>query len=164
MHAALRDGGVDKRYAVLVKGKWRDVKRTVELPLTKFLTGEGERRVRVEQGTGKHARTVFLRRKVWAATADPVSLLEAELHTGRTHQIRVHLSHLGYPLAGDDKYGDFAWNKVLAKQGLKRMFLHASRLELMHPVEARPLILESPLPPDLAEFVRRLDMPRDGNA
>jgi 23S rRNA pseudouridine955/2504/2580 synthase len=164
MHAALRDGGVDKRYAVLVKGKWRDAKRTVELPLTKFLTGEGERRVRVEQGAGKHARTVFLRRKVWADVAEPVSLLEAELHTGRTHQIRVHLTHLGYPLAGDDKYGDFAWNKVLARQGLKRMFLHASRVELTHPTEARPLVFEAPLPADLAEFVRRLDVPRDDNA
>jgi 23S rRNA pseudouridine955/2504/2580 synthase len=75
LHAALRDGGVDKRYAVLVKGKWRDAKRTVELPLTKFLTGEGERRVRVEQGSGKHARTVFLRHKVWADSAQPVSML-----------------------------------------------------------------------------------------
>ncbi len=164
MHAALRDGGVDKRYTVLVKGKWRDAKRTVELPLTKFLTSEGERRVRVEQGSGKHARTVFLRRKVWANAPEPVSLLEAELHTGRTHQIRVHLTHLGYPLAGDDKYGDFAWNKSLARQGLKRMFLHASRLELMHPVDARPLVFEAPLPADLAEFVRRLDLPGNGNA
>jgi 23S rRNA pseudouridine955/2504/2580 synthase len=164
MHAALRDGGVDKRYAVLVKGKWRDAKRTVELPLTKFLTGEGERRVRVEQGTGKHARTVFLRRKVWADAIEPVSLLEAELHTGRTHQIRVHLTHLGYPLAGDDKYGDFAWNKSLARQGLKRMFLHASRLELAHPIDARPLAFEAPLPTDLAEFVKRLDVARDSDA
>src|SRR5450631_665719 len=163
MHAALRDGGVEKRYAVLVKGKWRDAKRTVELPLTKFLTGEGERRVRVEAGTGKFARTVFLRRKVWADAAEPVSLLEAELHTGRTHQIRVHLTHLGFPLAGDDKYGDFAWNKALARQGLKRMFLHASRLALQHPVDARPLVFEAPLPADLAEFVKRLDLPRDSD-
>ena len=164
MHAALRAGGVDKRYAVLVKGKWRDATRTVELPLTKFLTGEGERRVRVEQGTGKHARTVFRRQKVWADAANPVSLLEAELHTGRTHQIRVHLTHLGFPLAGDDKYGDFAWNKALAKQGLKRMFLHASRLELAHPIDGRPLAFGAPLPPDLTQFVRRLDAPRDHNA
>jgi 23S rRNA pseudouridine955/2504/2580 synthase len=164
IQAALRDGGIDKRYVVLVKGKWRDAMRAVELPLTKFLTGEGERRVRVEQGTGKHARTVFLRRKVWADAADPVSLLEAQLHTGRTHQIRVHLTHLGFPLAGDDKYGDFAWNKVLARQGLKRMFLHALRLELVHPIDARPLVFEAPLPNDLAQFIGRLDSPRDSDA
>ncbi len=164
LHAALRDGAIDKRYAVLVKGKWRDAKRTVDLPLTKFLTGEGERRVRVERATGKHARTVFLRQKVWPDAVDPVTLLEAELHTGRTHQIRVHLTHLGFPLAGDDKYGDFAWNKQLARQGLKRMFLHASRLALLHPIDARPLAFHAPLPSDLAAFVRRLDTPRDGDA
>jgi 23S rRNA pseudouridine955/2504/2580 synthase len=157
LHAALRDGGVDKRYLVLVRGKWRDAKRTVDLPLTKYLTGEGERRVRVEREAGRHARTVFYRRKVWQDTDPPVSLLEAELHTGRTHQIRVHLTHLGFPLAGDDKYGDFAWNRALAKQGLKRMFLHAKGLAVPHPLDARPLAFEAPLPRDLAAFVARLD-------
>jgi 23S rRNA pseudouridine955/2504/2580 synthase len=157
LHAALRDGGVDKRYLVLVKGKWRDAKRTVDLPLTKYLTREGERRVRVERETGRHARTVFHRRKVWPNADPPVSLLEAELHTGRTHQIRVHLTHLGFPLAGDDKYGDFAWNKTLAKQGLKRMFLHARGLAVPHPLDGRPLEFEAPLPRDLAAFVARLD-------
>ena len=102
------------------------------------MTGEGERRVRVEHDA-RHAcaTTVFHRRQVWADADPPVSLLEAELRTGRTHQIRVHLTHLGFPLAGDDKYGDFAWNKALAKQGLKRMFLHAWRLSLPHPLDAR---------------------------
>ena len=156
LHAALREGKVDKRYVVLVKGKWRDAKRQVDLPLTKFLTGAGERRVRIERNAGQVARTVFYRRQVWPDAVPPVSLLEAELHTGRTHQIRVHLTHLGFPLAGDDKYGDFAWNKALAKQGLRRMFLHAWRLELAHPTEPRRLVLESPLPADLAAFVVRL--------
>ena len=64
---------------------------------------------------------------------------------------------LGFPLAGDDKYGDFAWNKTLARQGLQRMFLHAWRLSLPHPLDARELKLESPLPPELASFVARLD-------
>jgi 23S rRNA pseudouridine955/2504/2580 synthase len=92
-----------------------------------------------------------------------VSLLEAELATGRTHQIRVHLTHLGFPLAGDDKYGDFAWNRGLAKQGLKRMFLHAWRLSLPHPIEKRLLTVESPLPPDLAGFVAHLDQTQHGD-
>jgi 23S rRNA pseudouridine955/2504/2580 synthase len=161
LHAALREGLVDKRYAVLVKGKWRDARRSVELRLSRFLTGEGERRVRVERDSGKPARTVFLRRQVWADADPPVSLLEAQLHTGRTHQIRVHLTHLGFPLAGDDKYGDFAWNKRLARAGLKRMFLHAERLELAHPLEARRLVLQAPLPDDLAGFLRRLEVRED---
>jgi 23S rRNA pseudouridine955/2504/2580 synthase len=164
LHAALREGTVDKRYAVLVKGKWRDAKRSVELPLTRFLTGEGERRVRVERGTGRPARTVFVRRRVWVGADPPLSLLQAQLHTGRTHQIRVHLTHLGFPLAGDDKYGDFAWNRMLARAGLKRMFLHAERLELAHPLEPRRLVLEAPLPVDLADFLQRLDVRQDSDA
>ncbi|HUH94448.1 MAG TPA: RluA family pseudouridine synthase [Casimicrobiaceae bacterium] len=157
LHASFRDGRVDKRYLVLVKGRWRDAVRRVELPLTKFVTAGGERRVRIERDGGKAARTVFHRRRVWADADPPMALLEAELHTGRTHQIRVHLSHLGFPLAGDDKYGDFAWNKSLAKQGLKRMFLHAWRLGIDHPLQARRLELESPVPADLSSFLTALD-------
>ena len=164
LHAGLRAGQVDKRYLVLVRGKWRDAKRQVDLPLIKFLTGEGERRVRVERTGGQLARTVFYRRQTWPDADPPVSLLEAELHTGRTHQIRVHLTHLGFPLAGDDKYGDFAWNKILARQGLKRMFLHAWRLSLTHPVEAREIAFEAPLPPDLEGFVARLSLSDSGDA
>jgi 23S rRNA pseudouridine955/2504/2580 synthase len=156
LHASFRDGEVDKRYLVLAKGRWRSAMRNVELPLTKFVTGAGERRVRIEHDGGKMARTVFRRRQVWADSSPPMSLLEAELHTGRTHQIRVHLAHLGFPLAGDEKYGDFAWNKTLARQGLKRMFLHAWRLSLPHPVEARRLDFESPLPADLTAFIATL--------
>jgi len=156
-HASFREGRVDKRYLVLVKGRWRDAVRRVELPLTKFVTAAGERRVRIERDGGKAARTVFRRQRVWAAADPPVALLEAELHTGRTHQIRVHLSHLGFPLAGDGKYGDFAWNRSLAKQGLKRMFLHAWRLGIDHPLEPRRLELESPLPADLSSFLTALD-------
>jgi 23S rRNA pseudouridine955/2504/2580 synthase len=162
LHQALREGQVDKRYLVLVRGKWRDAKRKVELPLHKFLTDEGERRVRVEHDRGRIATTVFYRREIWPDLTPPLSLLEAELRTGRTHQIRVHLTHLGFPLAGDDKYGDFAWNKALAGQGLKRMFLHAWRLSLQHPLEARELVLESPLPADLSSFVARLREPTQG--
>ncbi len=162
LHATLREGEADKRYLVLVRGRWRDAKRRVELPLAKFVTG-GERQVRVEHAGGRMARTVFYRRRVWTKAASPVSLLEAELTTGRTHQIRVHLTHLGFPLAGDDKYGDFAWNRALAKQGLKRMFLHAWRLSLPHPTQKRLLTIESPLPPDLAGFVARLDEAQHGD-
>jgi 23S rRNA pseudouridine955/2504/2580 synthase len=155
LHAQLRDGAIDKRYFVLVRGKWRDALRTVELPLTTYVTADGERRVRVD-GSGRLARTVFRRIDVWLNAAPPVSLLEAELDTGRTHQIRVHLTHLGFPLAGDDKYGDFTWNKVLARQGLKRMFLHAHRIGFIHPVTGVKVVIEAPLPPDLAAFVARL--------
>ena len=104
-----------------------------------------------------HARTVFRLVRRWADADPPVALLEAELDTGRTHQIRVHLTHIGFPLAGDDKYGDFAWNKALAKQGLKRMFLHAQRISFAHPATGATLTIESPLPAELAAFIARLD-------
>ena len=157
LHAALREGRIDKRYQILVKGQWRDARREVTLPLTKFLTSTGERRVRVEQVGGQNAKTVFYGRRVWTDVDPPMSLLEAELHTGRTHQIRVHLTHLGFALAGDEKYGDFAWNKKLSKQGLKRMFLHARRLAFTHPVEDREVAIEAALPSELSRFLESMD-------
>ena len=79
------------------------------------------------------------------------------MKTGRTHQIRVHLAHLGFPLCGDDKYGDFALNKTLQKQGLGRMFLHAAKLALDHPGTGERLDLMAALPEDLIVFLRRLE-------
>jgi 23S rRNA pseudouridine955/2504/2580 synthase len=156
LHAQLREGGFDKRYQVLIGGRWRDAKRVVRLPLHRFSTREGERRVRVEEG-GQRAETVFHRLGVWPDRDPPLTMLEALLTTGRTHQIRVHLAHLGFALAGDEKYGDFAWNRELKRQGLKRMFLHACRLGFVHPVTGEALVVESRLPPDLAAFVEGLD-------
>ena len=79
---------------------------------------------------GRAARTDWTVLETWAPHA---ALVRCRIYTGRTHQIRVHLAHLGHPIAGDPKYGDFAWNRVLAKAGLKRMFLHAHRLAFTHP-------------------------------
>jgi 23S rRNA pseudouridine955/2504/2580 synthase len=159
LHAQLRDGAIDKRYSVLVRGKWRDAQRAVLLPLTTYVTGDGERRVRVDE-QGRLARTIFRRVKARPQAEPPVALLDAELETGRTHQIRVHLTHLGFPLAGDDKYGDFAWNKALAQQGLKRMFLHAYRVRFAHPIDGRDVVVEAPLAPDLAAYLARLGAAR----
>jgi len=156
LHRMLRDGEIDKRYLVLVRGRWRDEKRTVRLPLHSYSTREGERRVRVDDAAGREAVTTFRRLQVWRDRDPPLALLEADLLTGRTHQIRVHLTHLGFPLAGDEKYGDFAWNRQLAREGLKRMFLHASRLSFVHPATAVPMTVESPLSPDLAAYLGRL--------
>ena len=113
--------------------------------------------MRVEDDGAQDAETVFRRLAVWPDHDPPLALLEAELLTGRTHQIRVHLAHLGFPLAGDDKYGDFAWNKALQKEGLKRMFLHARQLTFTHPATGARMTLEAPMPRDLADYVARLD-------
>src|SRR5581483_7553614 len=130
-------------------------------PLHKYSTTEGERRVRVDS-EGRASETVFRRLAIWPAHEPPLALLEAELKTGRTHQIRVHLAHVGFALAGDDKYGDFTWNKTLPARGLRRMFLHAGKLTLRHPVTGGPVVLESPLPADLAAFIDSLGVPAAG--
>ena len=155
LHAQLRAGTIDKRYLVLVRGPWRDAIRKVDVPLHKFVTREGERRVTIRDD-GKRAITVFRRLETWPRHAPPVALLEAELETGRTHQIRVHLAHLGHALAGDVKYGDFAWNRELAREGLKRMFLHARTLTFTHPASGRVMTVESPMPAELASYVETL--------
>lgn len=151
LHAMLRDGEVEKRYLALVKGVWHDQKRAVKLKLHKYLTEAGERRVAVTED-GQASHTIFYLRKSFA----DYSLLECELKTGRTHQIRVHLAHLGYPIAGDDKYGDFPLNKQIAKQGLKRMFLHAFSVSFLHPLTGERLQLQAPLPKELEGFLKSL--------
>jgi len=151
LHAQIRAGAMKKSYLVLVRGRWKNDKQHVRLPLNKYLTAEGERRVNVTED-GAPAHTVFRRRRSYA----DYTLLEAELLTGRTHQIRVHLAHLGFPIAGDDKYGDFALNKTLQREGLKRMFLHARRVEFQHPVTGAPTVVEAPLPDALERFLESL--------
>ncbi len=151
LHEQLREGRMHKHYAALVLGNWTDGKRNVRLPLHKFVSAKGERRVVVDQD-GMEAHTVFRLQKRYGE----FSLLDAELKTGRTHQIRVHLAHLGFPIAGDAKYGDFEANKRLAKSGLKRMFLHAASLEFRHPASGDPVRVESPLAPELQQFLSQL--------
>jgi 23S rRNA pseudouridine955/2504/2580 synthase len=153
LHAMFREGGrgADKRYLLLVRGRWLEPVRTVDLPLHKYLLESGERRVRVTPD-GKPSRTIFRLLARW----ERFSLLEAELRTGRTHQIRVHGAHLGFPIAGDGKYGDFALNRALPKDGLKRMFLHAWKMRLPHPASGESMELRSPLPGALENFLKKL--------
>ena len=146
LHEMMRTRSMDKRYLVGVKGRFRNEMQRVRAALEKREVG-GEKRVSVAEG-GQEAETVFRR----ISRGPQASLLEAELLTGRTHQIRVHLQHLGHPVLGDDKYGDFELNKRLRREGLKRMFLHARGLTFEHPVTHEVLALESPLPGDLERF------------
>lgn len=152
LHDMMREGRVEKRYLTLVPGRWANPLQHVKEPLFKYLTPEGERRVRVS-ADGKQAHSVVRLVKRWQR----FSLLEVELKTGRTHQIRVHLAHLGFPLCGDDKYGDFPLNKALEQEGLRRMFLHAAHLSFVHPLTGEPIVLQSPLPDELQGFIDHLD-------
>ena len=152
LHAAMREGRIEKRYLTLVAGRWPNPVQHVKLPLHKRVTDEGEKRVTVRD-EGQAAHTIFRRLQHFP----DFTLLEAELKTGRTHQIRVHTSHLGFPIAGDDKYGDFELNRRLMKQGLKRMFLHAAKLVFDHPITGERMTVEAPLPADLASFLETLN-------
>jgi 23S rRNA pseudouridine955/2504/2580 synthase len=159
LHEQLREGLVDKRYLVLVAGDWVNDRQHVKAPLTKFVTRSGERRVSVAaEGTPSH--TIFALKERLGG----FSLLEAQLKTGRTHQIRVHLAHLGFPIVGDDKYGDFELNRRVAKGEfgvrLGRMFLHACSTRLRHPVNGELLSIEAPLPEECDAFLRGLQHAR----
>jgi len=162
LHRQIREGLMEKHYLTMVKGKWRNAKQHVKLALDKYVTAAGERRVMVAAGTRKDSKpmqshTIFTLQKSW----QNFSLLDAEIKTGRTHQIRVHLAHLEFPIVGDDKYGDFEVNKRLARSGgpdkLTRMFLHAHTVEITHPVSGMRMQLRALLPDDLQRFVDGLE-------
>lgn len=154
LHDMFREhgAGADKRYLVLVKGRWMNTTQHVKLPLLKYLTDAGERRVSVNS-EGKASHTVFRLLARWP----DMSLLEAQLKTGRTHQIRVHLAHLGFPILGDEKYGDFALNRDLKRHGLKRMALHAWRMAFKHPMSGAPMECVAPLPDSIGDYITTVD-------
>nr|WP_255507807.1 RluA family pseudouridine synthase [Ottowia sp. GY511] len=151
-----RERETGKTYLALVLGDWPDKLKVIDAPLHKYLVpggvGEGERRVKVvgkDDPDGMRAITlVKVRERLPGFT-----LLEVTIKTGRTHQIRVHLASQGHSIAGDEKYGDFDRNKALHKRGLKRMFLHAWRLQFTHPANGERVELHAPLPPDLQAFL-----------
>ena len=149
-----------KTYLALVTGSWPANHKVIDQPLHKYLQEGGERRVRVttqDDPDGMRSITLVKVREQLAprpmAGLPPMSLLEVTIKTGRTHQIRVHLASQGHPIAGDDKYGDFDLNRRLQKNGLKRMFLHAWRLQFDHPGSGERLELRAELPPHLADFL-----------
>lgn len=156
LHEQIREGHPDKRYLVLVQGDWKNARQHVRLPLFKYNAPDGERRVRV-QADGLASHTVFSLMQRYGNFA----LLEAELKTGRTHQIRVHLASSGFAIAGDDKYGDFALNRLLQRAdgnriALKRMFLHAHQITFIHPESGAPMTFNAPLPLECSRFLDSL--------
>jgi 23S rRNA pseudouridine955/2504/2580 synthase len=161
MHALLRgegngvEGGggrIKKHYYALVEGNWPEQRKSVRIKLAKYVTKEGERRVAVDEEDGQESHTIFTRVEQFSGA----TLLDCDIRTGRTHQIRVHLASLGYPIIGDDKYGNFALNKHAAQAkngGLKRMFLHAHSISFTHPVSGKQIDITAPISPDLAKYV-----------
>ena len=157
LHEQLREGTMDKRYLTLLKGKWKGTNKWVDAPLLKNVIRSGERLVFVD-AKGKDARTQFIPYCV----SDEASLMSVKLDTGRTHQIRVHAQHLGFPIAGDDKYGDDEFNRQMKKVGLKRLFLHAYSLKFHLPDsdtgEDTPIYIEAPLDEPLVNVLEKLNI------
>jgi 23S rRNA pseudouridine955/2504/2580 synthase len=150
LSAEFREGRVSKHYLCLLDGVMQEQAVEVDVPLAKSRSGE-QSKMRAGQD-GKPARTRF---QLLQAYPD-CSYVEAELFTGRTHQIRVHAQHLGLPLAGDDRYGDRASVRQWRARGLKRTFLHAHRLGLVRP-DGREAVFDAPLPQDLRRVLDQLD-------
>ena len=162
LHEAIRNDHPKKIYLALGVGRLPNDRFHVKLPLFKYTGAQGEKMVRVSED-GQSAHTIF---RVLNRFSDDLlhqvglshlTLVQATLKTGRTHQIRVHLQSQHCPIAGDERYGDYQANKRLQKLGLKRMFLHAAELHLDHPLTGEKLILKAPLPQDLAQFVLMLE-------
>ncbi len=146
----MRNNNIKKHYTALVYGLMPNNIYNVKVNLVKYLLENGERRVRVDKETGQFAYTIFTKINY---INNQFTLLDANIKTGRTHQIRVHLQHLGYPIAMDDKYGDYIINKQINHMGLKRMFLHASNIQFIHPITNALINITSSLPMRLQAFI-----------
>lgn len=143
-----------KIYTALLAGVWARKQLLVDAPLKKNILQSGERMVRIAKD-GKPAQTILTRLKKFSNA----TLVEAKLLTGRTHQIRVHAQSIGHAIAGDERYGDESINQAFRKQGLKRMFLHASELSFEHPKTNKPFKVVAPLDAELQDFLNRLSEP-----
>jgi len=164
MQDQLRQRETGKIYSALVIGAWPASRKVIDVALHKFLTGGGERRVEAvadDHDAGRRSITLVRVVEVFGVGAG-FTLLDVTIKTGRTHQIRVHLTHEGHPIVGDEKYGDFPGNKALARgeavAGIRfdRMFLHARRLEFTHPGSGEAIRLEAPLPAECAALIHAL--------
>ncbi len=152
LHLALREGRSTKKYYALVEGDWVNQRQHIRLPLAKWTTRSGERRVKVAED-GQSAHTIVGSCERFGR----YTLVEAELRTGRTHQIRVHLAGSGFPIVGDDKYGtDAVREEFVRRYDFRRMFLHAHSLQIAHPLTNEPLALTAPLPPACERLLQKL--------
>lgn len=151
LRAGLNDAAATKRYFTLLEGQWKHGNREVDVPLTRDQERSGERVVTVDQQNGRPSLSHFAPLQ----TFGDATLMEVEIRTGRTHQIRVHAAHCGHPVAADDKYGPNGRLAVWKQRGLSRMFLHAGSIQLYFDDE--PLRFDVPLAADLQQVLDRLE-------
>ncbi|MGH8295916.1 MAG: RluA family pseudouridine synthase [Steroidobacteraceae bacterium] len=151
LHALLREGRCDKRYLALAAGKWDLGRKRIDVPLRTDTRVSGERTVRAD-ASGKPSVSEFRPVQFFGRTA---TLMEVALYSGRTHQIRVHASYAGHPVAGDEKYGDAEFNSRMRGLGLARMFLHAHSMSFEWP-QGGTFSASAPLPQELAAVLDRV--------
>jgi 23S rRNA pseudouridine955/2504/2580 synthase len=155
------DKVIGKTYSALVIGEWPASRTVIDVALHKYLSGDGERRVRAVGDDHDAAKRSITLVKI-ARRLKGFTLLDVTIKTGRTHQIRVHLTHEGHAIVGDEKYGDFALNKAMARgdlvrgAALDRMFLHAGQLRFTHPASGEEIRLVAPLPAECEALVHAL--------
>lgn len=154
LHQLLKEGGLLKHYYALLSGQWQGGAEHVEKSVQKNRQLSGERMVQIND-EGQSASSLFTPQQVFA----DCSLVDIHIDTGRMHQIRVHAAHLGHPVAGDEKYGDADFNRLMRKRGLKRMFLHAHSLEFTLPDDGGHYSIEAPLDDRLRSTLDRLQGP-----
>ncbi|NQY51111.1 MAG: RluA family pseudouridine synthase [Piscirickettsiaceae bacterium] len=148
----LIENDVNKHYLTLLRGGWTGHNISIEQPLISNITSLGQRIVKVDT-RGKYAKTVFMPRQRFPQA----QLTEALLHTGRTHQLRVHAAYIDHPVAGDYKYGQHSANKNMEKFGLKRLFLHAWKVRIKYPDTNHRIMLKAPLPTTLKNVLNELE-------
>ena len=148
LNDAIASGEVKKQYLALLAGEMQKKTQRVEMLLQKNQLRSGERMVKVDE-EGKHSISIFHREKILQG----MTLAKIELHTGRTHQIRVHAEQIGHPIIGDNKYGEKQINQKLRKQGIKRLCLHAETLKFKHPLTKETIEINAPLDQDLTNYI-----------
>ena len=162
LQAALKARDIHRTYLALVCGHMTNDTGEIDLPIGRSM--QDRTKMAVEGAAARDAITRYRRRDRFRS----YDWLEVDLQTGRTHQIRVHLSHLGHPVFGDPEYGGrekwhrgvFAPERLLAKQLLAlidHQALHACRLSFEHPMTNKAITVESPLPTDYQSLIDRLD-------
>lgn len=151
MHRQIREGLTDKRYRLIAHGAMNAITGTKQLkfPLLKYVLENGERRVRVDP-KGQASHTNIRVTEIVEQDNASFTLAEAQLKTGRTHQIRVHLQKIGHPILGDDKYGSESGDKQLR---VKQLFLHAHLAVFAHPKTMEKIRIETDLPKRFHDFL-----------
>lgn len=151
LHLIFREGPIQKTYVALATGKWPHACYKIDRPLERTQRADGEKIVKVSSA-GKNAMTMIKILQEFPTS----TLIEASPQTGRTHQIRVHCASMGHPIAGDLKYGRKEANDIFWQVGLRRMFLHAAKLEFVLPLTGEKIAVTAPLPEELSQFLEKI--------